>query len=227
MATLAQLLASHGCILVLDAASTTVQVGLLRRGLPPAWQRSAEESGQALFTGAEGCLRDAGVALREVAAFVFCEGPGSLLGIRTAAMAIRTWQVETPRPAYRYQSLALVARELCRSGGTPPFSVIADARRDAWHCVRVTDAVQPMRRVAAAELAGSEELLYQPKAFRSWAAPPRAARDCGYDVAALFVHQADQDMFTATEAPDAFQYEAPVYKKWSAQVHSAATAQRP
>jgi tRNA threonylcarbamoyladenosine biosynthesis protein TsaB len=229
MAALTQLLASHGCILVLDASATTVQVGLLRSSASPVWHCSNAESGQALFTCAEACLADAGASLGDVDAFVFCEGPGSTLGIRTAAMAIRTWQTATARPAYSYQSLMLLAHDLRRTGTPAPFSVMADARRDTWHAVSVDPAggVQPLRRVATADLAASRDTLFQPASFRSWSPPPRATRDCAYDVATLLASLAGQDLFTATEAPDAFQHEAPSYKKWSAQVHSAATVLRP
>jgi tRNA threonylcarbamoyladenosine biosynthesis protein TsaB len=225
MISLAQLLASHGCILVLDAASTTVQVGLLRAGASAVWHTSAGEAGKALFAGADAGLRDAGATLEAVRAFVFCEGPGSMLGIRTVAMAIRTWQAVRPRPAYRYQSLALLACELRHRGKPAPFSVIADARRESWHCVTVTAAgkISPLRRAASPELAASAEPLYQPAAFRAWAPAPRAAQACTYDVASLLAGHTDEDLFSPTGAPDAFQYEAPVYKKWSAQVHRAAT----
>lgn len=226
MATLAQLLASHGCILVLDAASTSVQVGLLRAGAPAVWHTPPGEASQALFAATDACLREAGVGLDAVRAFVFCEGPGSMLGVRTVAMALRTWQATLPRPAYRYQSLALLAHELKRTGTPAPFSVIADARRDTWHNVAVTATgqVSPLRRTPTTELAAGTETLFQPTAFRAWAPSPRATQDCAYRVAQLFAAHAEANLFTATDAPDAFQYEAPEYKKWSAQVHSAATA---
>ncbi|MBI2517746.1 MAG: peptidase M22 [Opitutae bacterium] len=226
MATLAQLLANHGCILVLDAAATSVQVGLLRTGAPAVWHTSPDEASKSLFACAAAGLRDAGVGLDAVRAFVFCEGPGSMLGVRTVAMAIRTWQAVQPRPAYRYQSLVLLAHELQRAGTPAPFAVIADARRDTWHDVTVSAAGQiaPLRRVPVTELATGTKPLYQPTAFRAWAKSPRATQDCAYDVAQLLAAHADANLFAATDAPDAFQYEAPEYKKWSAQVHSAATA---
>jgi tRNA threonylcarbamoyladenosine biosynthesis protein TsaB len=225
MATLAQLLASHRCILVLDAASASVQVGLLRRDGDPVWQKSADESGKALFELADGCLKRAGVPFPAIEAFVFCDGPGSMLGIRTAAMAIRTWQAAAPRPlpAYRYHSLPLVALELKRTGALPPFAVIADARRDSWHHVGVTATdTSPLQRVDAAKLATGTETLFQPAGFRAWANPPRGVREAPYDVAALFAAHCDAPVLEATNAPDAFQYEAPEYKKWTAQVHSRA-----
>lgn len=224
MATLAQLLATHGCILAIDAASTTVQVGLLRVGQTPLWRSSTDEAGKALFALTDDTLRAASLTLADVRAFVFDAGPGSMLGTRTVAMALRTWQALAPRPAYQFQSLTLLAHELARAGQSG--AVIADARRDTWHFVEFTAParVAALRRVPSAELAATVTPLWQPAAFRAWSQSPRATQDCTFDLATLFAAHADADLFTATDAPDAFQHEAPEYKKWSAQVHSAATA---
>jgi tRNA threonylcarbamoyladenosine biosynthesis protein TsaB len=223
MATLAQLLAHHRRILVLDAASTGTQAGLLRRGLPPVWQRHAGEAGQGVFAGTEAVLAAAGQVLADINAFVYCEGPGSMLGTRTIAMALRTWQVLHPRPAYAYQSLAVAGR--AEWAGQPrALTVIADARRDTWHVQTIaTDGrLAPLQRVAAGDLPAGE--LVTPENFRAWAPPPRPAAACGYDLARIFPTLGDVDYFRPVDAPDAFQHEAPAYKKWSAQVHSAATA---
>lgn len=228
MASLAQLLANHGRILLLDAAATTVQVGLLRTDQPDLWKTAETESGTALFTGAASCLAEAGLRMNEIAAFAFCEGPGSMLGIRIAAMAIRTWQAEKPRPAYAYGSLQVIATALA-AVEPAPFSVIADARRESWHCLSVDrhGAVAPLRRVPTADLATGSEPLFQPRAFRAWAPAPRPASDCPYGVGDLLGTLRHKDLFTRTAEPDAFQHEAPSYRKWSSQVHSAESAARP
>jgi tRNA threonylcarbamoyladenosine biosynthesis protein TsaB len=224
MATLAQLIAHHGCILVLDAASTTVQVGLLRADTAPLWRSSVEESGQSLFTCTEGCLRASSLAMRDVRAFIFCEGPGSMLGVRTTAMAIRTWQSEIPRPAYRYQSLALAARFASTQKPNHRFAVIADARRETWHCqIAESDSrMTVLQRLPLADLPQLE--LLTPENFRMWSVLPASVTTCSYDLQKLFLATNDGDYFQPTNAPDAFQHEAPDYKKWSAQTHSAATA---
>jgi tRNA threonylcarbamoyladenosine biosynthesis protein TsaB len=226
MASLAQLLASHGRILVLDAASTEMQVGLLRRDAPTIWRRSEQEAGKALFSLTDACLREAELTLADVPAFAFCAGPGSMLGVRTVAMALRTWQTLAPRPVHQFESLTLLAHELLRIGHARPFAVIADARRDSWHVVDVSadGAIGALRRVPSADLARSAQPLWLPTTLRAWSAPPRAANSCRYDLAALLEHHPAADLFHATTAPDAFQHEAPEYKKWSAHVHSAATA---
>ena len=223
MSSLTQLLASHGSLLVLDAASTRVQVGLIRNGAPDRWRSVEDEAGTGLFTATEGLLSEAGAKLDEIGAFVFCEGPGSMLGTRTVAMALRTWQVLKVRPVYAYQSLAVAARGAWTQQARA-FTVIADARRDTWHvqAVAADGRLATLQRVAAGELPTGE--LLTPGNFRAWAQPPRPAAACSYDLAKIFPALGDGDYFRVTDAPDAFQHEAPEYKKWSAQVHSAATA---
>ena len=142
MSTLRQLLAAHESVLLLDAASARVQVGILGGGEGSGrWAESEEEAGVGIFRGIE----EMGVDLSGVAAFVFCEGPGSVLGIRTVAMALRVWLTLAPRPVYAYRSLALVAEAL----GRDDVAVIADARRDSWHRCRRGG---PMERVSTSAL---------------------------------------------------------------------------
>jgi tRNA threonylcarbamoyladenosine biosynthesis protein TsaB len=223
MSSLTQLLASHGRLLVLDAASTRVQVGLIRNGAPARWRSVEDEAGTGLFKATEDVLAEAGTGLGEIGAFVFCEGPGSMLGTRTIAMALRTWQVLRPRPVFAYQSLAVAARGAWTQQARA-FAVIADARRDTWHvqAVGADGRLAALQRLPVGELPAGE--LLTPENFRAWAQPPRPAATCSYELARIFPALADGDYFRATDTPDAFQHEAPEYKKWSAQVHSAATA---
>lgn len=223
MPSLTQLLGGHRRLLILDAASMRIQVGLLQADGDPRWYSGEAEAGTGLFAGVDSVLRTSGLHLDDVEAFAFCEGPGSMLGIRTIAMAVRTWQTLRPRPAYAYQSLAVAgchARQLSRR----TVSVIADARRESWHLqvVPADGPPAPLQRVTAADLPAGE--LLTPENFRTWAQPPRAASLCSYDLAQIFPTIADLELFRAVEKPDAYQHDAPDYKKWSAQVHSAANA---
>ncbi|HKB58110.1 MAG TPA: peptidase M22 [Lacunisphaera sp.] len=223
MPSLTQLLTSHGRLLLLDAASQRVQVGLLQPDAPAVWHATMQEAGIGLFSGAESVLKSAGFGLPDVGAFVFCEGPGSMLGIRTVAMALRTWQVLKPRPVYAYQSLA-IAGQFAWTQQARGFAVIADARRDTWHVqsVGADGRMPPLQRLPAAGLPAGE--LLTPENFRAWVQPPRPAAAGGYDLAKIFPAIADGEFFHAAAAPDAFQHGAPEYKKWSAQIHRAPTA---
>jgi len=209
MPSLRQLLATHAPLLVLDAASLRVQVGWLPGAALGAarWEASDDEAGVAVFRAVEQLGADAG----EAGAFVFCDGPGSMLGIRTVAMALRTWRVLAPRPVFGYCSLAVVAAALGRND----VSVIADARRDSWHHFRPGGA---LRRVPAAELTGA---LAMPDNFRHWSPLPAGVARVPYALADLLPRVADADLFHATDSPDAFLHEEPSYMTWTPQIHRA------
>lgn len=227
MASLTQLLVAHESILVFDAVSLRVQVGLLRAGRTALWVCSDDEAGRGLFQGTASVLAKADADLATVGAFVFCEGPGSMLGTRTVAMALRTWLVLKPRPVFAYTSLALAACAEWRRAPRP-FALIADARRESWHVqtVAADGALGTPARRPTPELPAGELLM--PAGFRVWSKPPAGLGTCNYDLAALADAVAAADLFRQVELPDALQHEAPDYKKWSAQPHSAATvAARP
>lgn len=194
-------------MLLLDAASARIQAGLLRRDQPARWAASDDEAGVGVFR----CIEELGVQPGDAGAFVFCDGPGSVLGIRTVAMAIRTWNVLKPRPVFAYHSLAVVAHALNR----PAATIIADARRDSWHCATLDST---LRRVPAAELAGE---LVMPEGFRHWSTLPAGVSRSPYVLADLLPAIADRDVFRPTDAPDAFLHEEPSYATWTPQIHRA------
>jgi len=206
MATLRAILAAHAPLLVLDAASARVQVGWLEAGAA-RWESAEEEAGVGLFR----CLAALDVKPSAAGAYVFCDGPGSVLGCRTAAMAVRAWLVVQPRPVFAYHSLAVVAEAIGQNG----VRVIADARREAWHAVA---AGGKLRRMPSAELAGE---LIMPDGFRHWAPLPAGVRRVPYSLADLFPQVPDADLLRPTDAPDAFLHEEPTYATWTPQVHRA------
>jgi tRNA threonylcarbamoyladenosine biosynthesis protein TsaB len=211
MSSLRQILAAHAPLLVIDAASTVTQVGWLTSDSSVAWQTSTDEAGVAIFQCIEKLTAEAGADVNAAGAFVFSDGPGSVLGIRTVAMALRTWNVLKPRPVFAYCSLALVAHAL----GREEVTVIADARREAWHAYQIG---RGLRRVPASELHGE---LIMPENFRNWSALPPSVGRVPYSVAELLPRAGDIDLFQPTDAPDAFLHEEPSYVRWTPQIHRA------
>lgn len=207
MPSLRQLLATHAPLLLLDAASTRVQVGWLRSEQQSQWAEAEGEAGIALFEALGALHAEPATA----GAFVFCDGPGSILGVRTTAMTVRSWCVLQERPVFAYHSLALVAHALGDAGMT----VIADARRDSWHCASMAS---PLRRVATAELPGR---VAMPEGFRTWTPPPPEVRRTSYALAALLPSVLEVDLFRPTTSPDAFLHEEPSYVTWTPQIHRA------
>jgi tRNA threonylcarbamoyladenosine biosynthesis protein TsaB len=206
MPSLREIVSKHGSLLLLDAASERIQVGWFIAGAV-RWAESTEEAGQGLFR----CLDDLNADPAAMKAFAFCEGPGSILGIRTTAMAIRTWCALTPCPCFSYQSLAVLAA----GSGDPAVTFVADARRENWHAYR-TGA--PLRRLSRGEITGP---CVMPEGFRSWSTAPDGLTTRPYRLQELFALPAvaDADLFSASGAPDAFLHEEPAYVTWTPQIH--------
>jgi tRNA threonylcarbamoyladenosine biosynthesis protein TsaB len=197
--------------LILDAASARVQVGLLQGGGDARWASAAEEAGVGLFR----CLGEIGADPATAGAYVFCEGPGSVLGVRVAAMALRVWCATLPRPMFAYRSLELVAQASPRDGGA---GVIADARRGSWH---YCGAAGHLRRVAGGELTGA---LIMPEGFRHWSALPPGVESVPYDLPSLLRRAPDADLFRETLEPDSFLHEEPSFAEWTPKIHRAPDA---
>lgn len=209
MPSLSQILRDHSSLLLMDAASERIQTGLFGPGPGQRWASRSADAGVGLFE----CLDELDIDIDAVGAFAFCEGPGSILGIRSSAMALRMWNVLKARPMFAYFGLAVVASAV----GRPDVSFIADARRGLWHRQKLGTAPQ---RVAAAELTGE---LITPEGFRRWDPLPEGTTTTSYDLSALFKLPAvaDADLFREGPEPDAFQHQEPAYARWVPQIHRA------
>ena len=208
MLCLPELLREHASLLLLDAASLRIQAGVLSADGSSRWAAREDEAGIAVFR----CVEQLDVDLASIGAFVFCEGPGSILGIRTVAMAIRTWQTLIPRPAFAYGSLALVAHAIGKTNVT----VIADARRDTWHSQRIGT---PLHRVSVDELNGE---LITPEPIRRWSNFPSRVAFTDYAVEHLVSSTRDAPLYRPINEPDAFLHQEPSFAAWIAKVHRAA-----
>lgn len=200
-------LSSHSPVVVLDAASTLVQVGIFHPDGTHHWQSSTDESGVAVFQ----CFEALGLAPAAVGSWVYCEGPGSILGIRTVAMALRTWGVLQQAPIFGYASLELVAEGL----GRDDVSVIADARRGLWHHQQ---RGRTLRRLRTEDLTGE---LVMPEHFRHWAELPPNVAHVPYLLPEFWSKLGELDLLRRVEAPDAFLHEEPSYVTWTPQIHRA------
>ena len=207
MLSLSELSAKHPSLLVLDAASECVQVGLREQDGTWRWSESVEGAG----TGIYRCLATLKVEVGAVDAFVFCQGPGSILGIRTVAVALRTWQVLRDRPAYRYTSLALAHLGLADPGN----GVISDARRGLWNWYTPQAG---LLRVPQESLTGA---LATPAGFKAWAPLPPSTQTAPYCVRELLGRFPHSPLFLEAPSPDAFLHAEPTYAKWVPQIHRA------
>jgi tRNA threonylcarbamoyladenosine biosynthesis protein TsaB len=213
MPSLRQILSAHAPVLLVDAASSRIQAGTWDGSGPARWSSSEEEPVIGLFR----CLDSLGVDPAQMRAFAFAEGPGSVLGIRLSAVALRMWCAIAPRPVFAYHALALLAE----AAGRPEPTFIADARRGEWHCCRRGRA--PWRQPAA----GLAPPLATPEGFRAWTPLPPGVESVPYRVDELMGRADGADLFRPVAEPDAFLPEPPNYATWSPQIHRAAQPELP
>jgi tRNA threonylcarbamoyladenosine biosynthesis protein TsaB len=61
-----------------------------------------------------------------------------VLGIRIAALAVRSWSALEPRPIFVWESLAGIARSALTVGEQGPFLVAVESRLKRWHALEVS-----------------------------------------------------------------------------------------
>ncbi len=102
---------------------------------------------EGIFEAIDAVLKAARTALPDCAGFIFVEGPGSILGIRIAAMALRAWKALpafSEKPVYAVGSLQLAAHLLLKKNpATRTFSVFADSRQNLWNDAIVNNGAVP------------------------------------------------------------------------------------
>lgn len=212
----------EGSYLLLDASHPRIQTGILHKGEWSAWEEHTAEAEQSLFCSAENCLKESGLTLQGLAGFLFCEGPGSVLGTRIVAMAIRTWRIlatPSPPPVYAYQSLGLLAHFLLAEGEIPPFGVISDARRNHWNLQEVDRSGQllALRRISSEELENFPAALWKPEERHVSQPLPETVKRIDYSLRACAPLFFEDPLLQQTEEPTPLLLQAPSYTKWEHQ----------
>jgi tRNA threonylcarbamoyladenosine biosynthesis protein TsaB len=128
------------CLVLDGSARVGVRVGVLQGGRWVGEGVADEGALEATFACAETALRQAGLDLADIRSFAVCVGPGSILGIRVAALAARTWATLEPRPIYVWESLAAVAQAALAAGQARPFAVALESRLKRWNTLVVAPA---------------------------------------------------------------------------------------
>lgn len=131
---------SEPCLVLDGSARRGVRVGVLQGGRWLAEAGSEEGALEATFSCAESALAKAGLKLADMHAFVVCVGPGSMLGIRVTAMAVRAWAALRPTPIWVWEPLVALASAVRLRGQSGAFSVVAESRLKRWHVVSVDAA---------------------------------------------------------------------------------------
>ncbi len=130
--------APEPCLVLDGSARAGVRVGVLSGGRWVGQGISPDGALEGLFGCVEAALAEAQLSLGDIRSFALCVGPGSVLGIRIAALAVRSWTALEPRPIFVWESLAGIARSALAGGEKGPFLVAVESRLKRWHALEVS-----------------------------------------------------------------------------------------
>ena len=142
------------CLVIDGSARQGVHVGIISDG---KWVAESSLSAGALEVTTDlvaDVLRKAKLKFTDIKSYAVCIGPGSMLGIRVSAMAVRTWATLYQRPIYVWESLNVLAQFALSQGVKPPFIAINESRMKRWNMVLVKSSEQfePTRELEADEI---------------------------------------------------------------------------
>ena len=101
-------------------SGTTTRVGWLQQDGQWDFLEDDRPALESLFEMTHRLLLEKEAHVSEIRSFLFCDGPGSVLGLRLASMAIQTWQAlsDIPIPVFQYRALSLAALGLIEKNKT-------------------------------------------------------------------------------------------------------------
>lgn len=208
--------------LLIDASTPALQIGVYQQNATEwlAFERTMEEPLSALAPLAEQCIKASNLTLSQISKLIFCEGPGSLLGIRLCAMTLRIWK-SLPQchhlTTHSYRNLTLAARLL------PPHKnalIITEAGRNRWATLATQDpddTIQYLDKDALMQTTGPCHHIPQNK---QWEAPPIPVITLDYTLSSPQALTAIQGLICPCPAPDALAPPASKqYATWSGERH--------
>jgi tRNA threonylcarbamoyladenosine biosynthesis protein TsaB len=214
--------------LVVDGSGTSIFTGVL--GARGRWLAKSEQDVPALeglFPSVEDSLQQAGLQFADIRSYLYCEGPGSSLGLRLCAMAIETWTRLFPDSAnlFSYNSLHLTAANLLVE--TPDIDealIVTDWKKGAWNSISITDGkMAPIEVIDEASLATSERPLYHLPQRKGWQqAPPQGAIELSYKPCTLNRILTMPSLLKSTGQIELYNSGINTFQKWIPTRHRAA-----
>ncbi len=128
-------------LLIVDASLAPLQAGLLVDGRITAAVSAGGEALDGIFETSAQLLRAEGLTHGDLDGYIYGAGPGTLLGLRLAAMAIEGWRSMRSGtvPVRQYITLSAAAAAHAHSGGPASFDMLVPVRRGLFARVSVRD----------------------------------------------------------------------------------------
>ncbi|MDQ8203311.1 hypothetical protein [Pelagicoccus sp. SDUM812003] len=216
-------------LLAIDTCSKLTWVGLKTDASSLLERSDGRDPSKSLFPLVSEALDQAGLRLEELRSIVFCEGPGSMLGARTAVMTLRAWQgigIPAANTVFAYHSLAL-GQALCTRSAWSDSSalVVSDARRNSWY-----GFPHPSSPSSQIELfdndaieAETRRLVSFPE-FARWTKTKATLHELPYRPGELFSGDEYREIIRPVEQAAPLALRPSDFKKWIPTIHSAQNA---
>ncbi|MEM7672396.1 MAG: hypothetical protein AAF212_03555 [Verrucomicrobiota bacterium] len=213
--------------LVLDASHPTVEIGIIGANGWLAHECAGAPALSSLFDLTKKCFQTANLSLDKITSYVQCMGPGSILGIRLTAMAIKTWRGIYPNTScLTYTSLDLARRSISLRNSEEAFRIVTDWKRNAWHLIESDDRTITSIDTETLSSSTGQKTFYLTQR-KSWESPPLEVTEIQYSIKALpRILSVQSDVLTQSTEPGLFQHHEPVYQKWGPSRHGKDSATR-
>lgn len=212
--------------LVIDGSGSSTFVGVLDQNHQWLAQESSGDAPlESLFPTVERILNDASIELSDIRAYIYAEGPGSVLGLRLCAMAIETWSRLYPDSAqlFAYNSLTLAAADLLQKDASVSDAlIISDWKKAAWNAVQITNrTIRSCEPIATEALVEITTPIYHLPARKGWQKAPEGVIPIANSPAALSRLLLTPDLLTKTQGVELYTTGANTFQKWTPERHRA------
>ncbi|MGB0409669.1 MAG: hypothetical protein ACPGIC_06690 [Opitutales bacterium] len=212
--------------LVVDGSSQHFFAGILNeKGEWLSRQTSPDPPLESLFTSVDEVLKSCGLELESIRSYIYCEGPGSVLGLRLCAMAIEVWRRLSPSKTrlFSYNSLQLTAAGISIEGlPTQSALLISDWKKAAWNGIKLdagaAPEVSPIESAIAARWSGP---LYHLPARKGWQEAPAHAHAIAYAPEQVQKHLQAKGLLRETKDIELYSAGANTFQKWTPERHRA------
>ena len=210
--------------LVIDCSGNAVFVGLL--DTKKQWIAKVVRGGaplEELFPVIELALSESGLSLGDIGSYIYCEGPGSVLGLRLCAMAIETWTRLYPKSAkyYKYNSLQLSAHALLHANADLQDAlIVADWKKGVWNALQIKSRhVGATEVIDDATLADWENLIFHLPQRKGWQNPPDKVQTLRYDPSILDTILDTKGLIRKTKRIELYNSGINTFQKWTPTRH--------
>lgn len=210
--------------LVVDGSGSGLFVGILQS--EGRWLAKAaldQPPLESLFSGVASILEASGVELSDIESYIYCSGPGSVLGLRLCAMAIETWSRLSHKPVgfFGYQSLQLCAASLRHiESVNRPILLVSDWKKGAWNSVLLQNGqIEETKPMSDEAMSRWEGQLYHLPQRKGWQSPPPSAQTIQYDPSQIAQLHTHPDLLRRTEGVELYLSGLNTFQKWTPERH--------